>query len=73
MTTYIYFQFIMSPMPLIPTLIENKLNDDNYKDWKRNLLIVLSCERHKFVLDEPCQPGPLSDAPLKVVPIMFTR
>ena len=46
----------MSPSPLISILTENKLNGDNFKEWKRNLLIVLSCEKHRFVLDEPCPP-----------------
>ena len=63
----------MSPTPLISILTENKLNGDNYKDWKRNLLIVLSCERHKFVLDEPCPPGPKPDTPLEEVPVAYTR
>ncbi|KAK5839429.1 hypothetical protein PVK06_008217 [Gossypium arboreum] len=46
----------MSPTPLISILTENKLNRDNFQEWKRNLLIVLSCEKHKFVLDETCPP-----------------
>ena len=52
----------MSPSPLISILTDHKLNEDNFKDWKRNLLIILSCEKHKFVLEEPCpaepRPGP---------------
>ena len=48
----------MSPSPLIFILTENKLNGDNFKEWKRNLLIILSCEKHRFVLDEPFPPGP---------------
>ena len=56
------FQSTMSPSPLISILTEHKLNEDNFKEWKRNLLIVLSCEKHKFVLEEPCpaepRPGP---------------
>ncbi|KAH1082762.1 hypothetical protein J1N35_022523 [Gossypium stocksii] len=28
----------------------------NFRERKRNLLIVLSCEQHKFVLDETCLP-----------------
>ncbi|MBA0723375.1 hypothetical protein Golax_003957, partial [Gossypium laxum] len=42
----------MPPTPLISILTENKLNGDNFQEWKRNLLIVLNCEKHKFVLDE---------------------
>ncbi|KAH1064014.1 hypothetical protein J1N35_029001 [Gossypium stocksii] len=33
---------------------ENKLNGDNFREWKWNLLIVLNYEKHKFVLDESC-------------------
>ncbi|MBA0570498.1 hypothetical protein Golob_004149, partial [Gossypium lobatum] len=36
---------------LISILTENKLNGDNFQEWKRNLLIVLNCEKHKFILD----------------------
>ncbi|MBA0791980.1 hypothetical protein Gohar_016517, partial [Gossypium harknessii] len=32
----------MSPIPFISILTENKLNGDNFLEWKRNLLIVLS-------------------------------
>ncbi|KAA3483982.1 hypothetical protein EPI10_006099 [Gossypium australe] len=31
--------------------IENKLNGNNYKEWKWNLIIVLSCEKLKIVLN----------------------
>ncbi|XP_012458222.1 uncharacterized protein LOC105779016 [Gossypium raimondii] len=44
----------MSPTSLIIILTENKLNGDNFREWKQNLLIVLNCEKHKFVLDETC-------------------
>ncbi|MFQ6629220.1 hypothetical protein Gotur_008299 [Gossypium turneri] len=44
----------MSLTPLISILTKNKLNGDNFREWKRNLLIVLSCEKHKFILDETC-------------------
>ncbi|KAK5840075.1 hypothetical protein PVK06_008943 [Gossypium arboreum] len=33
-------------------LTENKLNGDNFREWKWNLLIVLNCEKHKFVFGE---------------------
>ncbi|KAK5785304.1 hypothetical protein PVK06_039875 [Gossypium arboreum] len=44
----------MSQTPFISILTKNKLNGDNFREWKWNLLIVLSCEKHKFVLDETC-------------------
>ncbi|KAH1091595.1 hypothetical protein J1N35_018852 [Gossypium stocksii] len=44
----------MEPTPLLNTLTENKLNKNNYKEWKMNLIIVLSCEKHKIVLDNKC-------------------
>ncbi|KAK5833352.1 hypothetical protein PVK06_017177 [Gossypium arboreum] len=46
----------MSPTPLIRILTENKLNRDNFQEWKQNLLIVPSCEKQNFVLDETCPP-----------------
>ncbi|MBA0820094.1 hypothetical protein Gohar_021229 [Gossypium harknessii] len=44
----------MSLTPLISILTENKLNGNKFREWKRNLLIVFSCEKHKFILDETC-------------------
>lgn len=34
--------------------MEHKLTGDNYKEWKRNLMLVLTCEKYKFVLQEKC-------------------
>ena len=47
--------------PLLDILLQNKLTGDNFKDWKRNLLIVLSCEKHKFVLTKKCPPKEKED------------
>ncbi|MBA0810408.1 hypothetical protein Gohar_002410 [Gossypium harknessii] len=44
----------MSHTSLISIIIENKLNGDNFGEWKQNLLIVIICEKHKVVLDETC-------------------
>ncbi|MBA0772204.1 hypothetical protein Gotri_007620 [Gossypium trilobum] len=49
----------MSPTPLISILTDNKLNGDNFLERKQNLLIVLNCEKHKFILDETCPPKAL--------------
>ena len=49
--------------PLAQILKENKLNGNNYVDWKRNLDIVLTAEGHKFVLYEEFPPKPNDDAP----------
>ncbi|KAH1097321.1 hypothetical protein J1N35_014242 [Gossypium stocksii] len=32
----------MSPTPLLIILNENKLNGDNFQEWKQNLLVVLN-------------------------------
>ncbi|MBA0765438.1 hypothetical protein Gotri_014635 [Gossypium trilobum] len=55
----------MSPTPLISILTENKLNGDNFRECKRNLLIVLNCEKQKFILDETC--------PLEAQPKIMTN
>ena len=39
-------------------LATNKLTGENYVDWKRNLDIVLTVDKHKFVLTTPCPPQP---------------
>ena len=40
--------------PLINIIMEHKLTGDNYKEWKRNLMLVLTCEKYKFVLTKKC-------------------
>ena len=43
-------------------LNQNKLTRDNFTDWKRNLLIVLSFEKHKYVLEKECPHVPNENA-----------
>ncbi|KAL5581163.1 hypothetical protein UlMin_013605 [Ulmus minor] len=43
-------------------LNQNKLTGDNFADWKKNLLIVLSFEKHKYVLEKDCPPVPKENA-----------
>ena len=45
--------------PLSAILNQNKLNGQNYVDWKRNLDIVLTVDGYKFVLTtpKPSEPG----------------
>ena len=51
--------------PLVTILNQNKLTRSNYVDWKRNLDIVLTAEKHKYVLTKPCPNFPSLDAPLE--------
>ena len=46
--------------PLSAILNQNKLNGQNYVDWKRNLDIVLTADGYKFALTgpKPQEPGP---------------
>ena len=48
--------------PLATILNPNKLNGDNYVDWKRNLHIVLTAEKIGYVLTDPYHNAPLEDA-----------
>lgn len=48
----LFFSLNISHTPLISILTKNKLNEDNFWERKHNLLIVLNCEKHKFILDE---------------------
>ncbi|KAL5550903.1 hypothetical protein UlMin_001079 [Ulmus minor] len=41
---------------------QNKLIGDNFADWKRNQLIVLSFEKYKYVLEKDCPPVPKENA-----------
>ncbi|KAL5572293.1 hypothetical protein UlMin_021890 [Ulmus minor] len=52
----------MSFNPLSVILSQNKLIGENFTDWKRNLNIVLTSEKHKFVLLEVCPPEPAANA-----------
>ena len=51
--------------PLVAILNQNKLTRSNYVDWKRNLHIVLTAEKHKYVLSQPCPNFPSLDDPLE--------
>ena len=51
--------------PLVVILNQNKLTRSNYVDWKRNLDIVLTAEKHKYVLTQPCPNFPSLDAFLR--------
>ncbi|KAK5826061.1 hypothetical protein PVK06_020967 [Gossypium arboreum] len=44
----------MAPTLLLNILTKNKLNENSYKKWKRNLIIVLSFEKLKIVIDNKC-------------------
>ena len=52
----------MAQGSLSSILNQNKLTGDNFADWKRNLLIVLSFEKHKYVLEKECPPVPKENA-----------
>ena len=52
----------MSISPLSTILSTNKLTGENFVDWKRNLDIVLTVEKHKYVLTTPCPPEPNDDS-----------
>ena len=56
-------QFKMATNPFLSMLTECKLNLENFKDWKSNLLMVLAVEKHKYVLDTPCPQRPKEDDP----------
>ena len=40
--------------PLATILTQNKLTENNYAEWKRNLDIVLTTEDHIYVISTPC-------------------
>ncbi|KAL5578414.1 hypothetical protein UlMin_020113 [Ulmus minor] len=52
----------MAQVSLSSILNQNKLTGDNFTDWKMNLLIVLSFEKHKYVLEKYCPPVPKENA-----------
>ena len=55
-------QFKMAQGSLSSTLNQNKLTGDNFADWKRNLLIVLSFKKHKYVFEKDYLPVPKENA-----------
>ncbi|KAL5549067.1 hypothetical protein UlMin_004298 [Ulmus minor] len=52
----------MAQGSLSSILNQKKLTGDNFTDWKRNLLIVLSFEKHKYVLEKDCPLVPKENA-----------
>ena len=48
----------MALNPLSTLLTQNKLDSDNYVDWKRNLDIVLATDKYKWLLFTPCPVAP---------------
>ena len=59
---YITVQNVINSLSLI--LNQKKLTGDNFTKWKRNLLIVLSFEKHKYVLEKKSPPIPKENAPI---------
>ena len=61
MSVCLFFSvFIMSSRfsPLATILTQNKLTENNFIDWKRNLDIILTAEDHAYVLTTPCPEEP---------------
>ena len=52
----------MSLNTLLTILSSNKLEGDNYVDWKSNLDIVLIVDKHTWVLTIPCPPQTNDDS-----------
>ena len=52
----------MTQGSLSSILNQNKLTGDNFADWKRNQLIILSFEKHKYVLEKECPHIPNENA-----------
>ena len=52
----------MSLNPLSAILKENKLEGQNYIEWKQNLDIILTTDEYKFVLTTPRPPVPTANA-----------
>lgn len=48
---------------------DSKITGINFKDWHRNLRIVLKHEKIGYVLDTPIPPILVDDAPQKVIRI----
>ena len=46
----------MSPNSLSIILSSNKLENENYVNWKHNLDIIPTVNKHKWVLTTPCPP-----------------
>ncbi|KAK6147504.1 hypothetical protein DH2020_018416 [Rehmannia glutinosa] len=52
----------MSAHSLSMILSKNQLVGENYIDWKKNLMIVLTAEKLKFFLTEPCPTVPTAES-----------
>ncbi|KAH1031160.1 hypothetical protein J1N35_043334 [Gossypium stocksii] len=52
----------MTPTPLLNILTKDKLNGNNCKEWKMNLMIILSCEKFKTILDNKYPPATQAEA-----------
>ena len=48
--------------PLATIFTQNKLTENDFIDWKRNLDIVLTVEDHAYVLTTPCPEEPAAGA-----------
>ena len=48
----------MTLNPLSILLTQNKLDSNNYVEWKNNLDIVLMADKHKWVLFTSCPTTP---------------
>ena len=59
------FKITASFSPLVAIHNQNKLTGSSYVDWKRNLDIVLTAEKHKYVFTQPCPSFPSLDAPFE--------
>ncbi|KAL5558918.1 hypothetical protein UlMin_035129 [Ulmus minor] len=57
---YIIFKTAQGSLSSI--LNQNNSTGDNFADWKRNLLIVLSFEKYKYVLEKDCPHIPKENA-----------
>ncbi|KAL5543263.1 hypothetical protein UlMin_010973 [Ulmus minor] len=56
------FIFKMAQGSLSSILNQNKLTGDNFANWKMDLLIILSFEKHKYVLEKECPHVPKENA-----------
>ena len=52
----------MALNPLSTLLIQKKSDSDNYVDWKRNLDIVLTGDKYKWVLFTSCPKAPIEES-----------
>ena len=50
--------------PLAITMIQNKLFENNYVEWKLDLDELLTANGCKYVLTIPCPPIPSCDTPI---------